>query len=128
MSTTVISQGYIAVLTHPPGKDTFEEISEKLYAAKSPLEINYEGTLLISDSYRNKKYREREFNGDLFIVGNLKNSEAEIAQLIQEAALHGVHIDPTTIQPYTCVWYNGSDSPVTMLTKEDFLAGRTGPG
>lgn len=119
MSTTVISQGFIAMLLTPVEKDALEELSENLYDEKSSLKINYGGTLLISDNYRTKKYSEREFNGDLFIIGDQEAGDR--AQFIQEATLRGLLINPDTIQPYTCVWYNGSDSPVSMLTLDEFL-------
>lgn len=121
MSTTVISQGYIAVLINPITDDEArEELSEKLYDDNSSLELNYEGTLLISDEYSLKSYSEREFYSDLFIVGGLSASGKE--RFIELANKAGLLIDINTIQPYTCVWYNGGDSPHSMMTKEEFLS------
>lgn len=122
MSSTVISQGYIAVLFNPPGKEAFEEISERLCHLDSNLQINYEGTLLMSDDNCNKKYSEREFQGDLFIIGSLNDDSRN--EFIEQANEAGFSIDANTIQPYTCIWYNGTDSPVFELTKENFLSGK----
>lgn len=123
MSTTVIQQGYIAVLTNPiMEEEEREEISERLYDDSTVLQINYEGTLLCSDINRSKPYGEREFSGDLFIVGNQSNTGRE--EFIQQAKEAGLFIDESTIQPYTCVYYNGSDSPLSLLGKSEFLEGK----
>lgn len=120
MSTTVIQQGHVAVLLNPiTDKDAREELSEKLYDDKTILEINYEGTLLFSDVNRAKSYSEREFCGDLFVVGKL--DEAGRNEFLEQATIAGLHIDVSTIQPYTCIYYNGCDSPRDMMTKAEFL-------
>lgn len=119
MSTTVISQGFIAVLSNRIIKDLIEDVSEELHDYSKGLDINYDGTLLVFDSYATKSYSEREFNGDLFIIGELDDSKRDSFIAIASAA--GFDVDPETVKPYTCVWYNSSDSPVNMLTKEGFL-------
>lgn len=119
MSTTVISQGYIAVLQNPISEEDREELSEILYDSKTGLGLNYEGTLLISDEYSLKSYSEREFHSDLFIMGGL--GMFKMQEFIELSKQSGLNIDITTIQPYVCVWYNGSDSPVSMMTMKEFL-------
>jgi hypothetical protein len=116
----MISTGHIAVLVTPASRKLMEELSEKRYDDKSILEINDEGTLLISDINLRLKYSEREFNGDLLVVGGLP--EADRQEFIALAKAEGIDIDPDSIKPYTCIWYNGSDSPVSMMKKAAFLA------
>lgn len=116
----MISTGHIAVLVSPiTDDDVRQELSEKMYNGDSILDVNYEGTLLTSDINRHKPYSQREFNGDLFVVGALP--EADKQEFIELAKAAGLDIDVATIQPYTCVWYNGADSPVSMLEKDEFL-------
>ena len=120
MSATVISQGYIAILQNPiADEDQREELSENLYDSETGLELNYEGTLIILDEYALKSYSEREFYSDLFIVGGLNQDKAR--DFVQLASANGFEVLESTVQPYVCVWYNGSDSPVSMMTKEEFL-------
>lgn len=121
MSTTVISKGFIAVLVNPIPADQMEDMLEKLYNVNDGfLKITYDGKLLYSDEYELKKYSEREFCGDLFIVGSIRAGAGRQA-FIEKAAAMGFEVDTETDQPYTCIWYNGSDSPVSCLTKEEFL-------
>lgn len=121
MSTTVISQGFIGVLLRPIPHEEREDLAKTLRDGDSILNVNDEGALLFSDVNQNKSSSQREFQGDLFIVG--QHSENGREDFIEAALTAGLDIDPETVQPYTCVWYNGSDSPVDMLTKDDFLAG-----
>lgn len=116
MSSTVRSYGFIAVLVSPLSEEQREVLSDQLYLAKSNLNVNYEGTLIYCDYNFNKSYAKRENVYGLFI-GNNGLTEAEF---IQEAnGLLGIDVD--TVQPYNCIWYNGSDSDINLLTKSEFL-------
>jgi hypothetical protein len=115
VSDNVRSYGFIAVLTNP--FEDIEEISETLWRAKSLVQVNNEGTLAYIDFNLRKSYAERSDFYGLFIG----SEHMDPAELTIEAAKHGLDIDESTIKPYTCVWYNGVDSDMAMLEKEEFL-------
>lgn len=122
MSTTVISRGFIGALLQPISEhDHIEELKERLYDEHSDLDVNGDGTLVFGDENRNKPYSEREFNGDLFIVGDIGFDGREA--FLKQCEDRGLSVDPNTVKPYVCVWYNGADSPLWYMTKDDFLAG-----
>lgn len=124
MSSTVQSQGFIAVLTTPIPKDQMEDVLEKLYNGDDGfIKITFDGKLLYSDDFERLPYNKREFNGDLFVVGSLQHSDKKF-DFIEAAAKAGLPIDATTIQPYTAIWYNGSDSPMSLYSLEKFQAPR----
>jgi len=117
MSDNVRSYGFIAVLKEPLHKDVLDDVREQLYDAKSNLSVNYEGTLIYSDLNRHESYRVKEDICSLQI-GN-GSSYLDFAKELTK--LH-YDIDPATILPYNCVWYNGADNPVDMLTLEEYKA------
>jgi hypothetical protein len=115
VSDNVRSYGFIAVLKKPIAD--ISEISDKLWREKSPIQLNYEGTLVYIDFNLRKSYAERTDFYGLFIG----SEEMDPGELTIEAAKHGLDIDESTIKPYTCVWYDGVDSPLGTLEKEEFL-------
>lgn len=115
MSDNVRSYGFIAILKEPVAD--VSELSDKLWTDKSPLLLNYEGTLVFVDFNLRKSYAEQTDFYGLFIG----NEEMDPAELTIESMKYGLDIDEATIKPYTCVWYNGVDSPMDTLTKEEFL-------
>ncbi len=118
MSSTVRSYGLIALLAIPLSEDVREDLSEMLWDADTDLDINYTGELVILDHMRSKSLDERE---DIYSL-NIGNSNPEDHRLlIAEATKFGLVVDVTKILPFNCIWYNGSDSPVNMLTKDEFL-------
>lgn len=119
MSTTVQSRGFIAILAQPIDKEQIEETLEKLYdEGNGYLQITYDGRLVYSDEFRRKSYDEREFNGDLFVIGKLDS--ADKVAFIAETSGAGLTVDVNSVQPYTAIWYNGVDSPMSLLNLEDF--------
>lgn len=109
MSCDVMSRGIIMPLISPV-KDR-EELTEKLYEEGSCLQINYEGTLVYSD-----EGGQREDAYGLHI-GVPNPSGAMMAELRK----YGLKAVTTQARPYHCLWYNGADSDMNMLTKEEFL-------
>jgi hypothetical protein len=102
----------------PIAEERREEQNEELWKEKSDIRIGYSGELLYVDFNQNKPYHERE---DIYglTVGDRGHDDQSF---IDEAINRGLDIDGNTIKPYNCVWYNGSDNPVDMLTKAEFLA------
>lgn len=120
MSDNVRSYGFIAVLKEPV--EDVPELSEKLWDGKSPIRINYEGTLIFADFSLLKPYSERSDIYGLWIGGH---EEMDYGAVCLECRKYGLKIDMSTVKPYNCIWYNGSDSPMDQLTKEKFLNNET---
>lgn len=119
MSSTVRQYGFVAVLLKPLTEVQREVMDEKLYDEKSDLGVVYNGELLYINFNQHKSLNEKENFYGLFLGSMDKDHRPFIA----EAAGRGLYLDLTTIRPYNCIYYNGSDSPLDMLTKEKLLAG-----
>lgn len=119
MSSTVKSYGFVAVLDTPIPEDEQEDLSELLYESKSKLRINYEGTLIYMDFNLHEPYDVRENIYTMTIGETTKEGRALFTKAIYTADLT---IAVGTIQPYEEIWYNGSDSVISCLTKEEYLS------
>ncbi|QDH84201.1 hypothetical protein Axy13_014 [Achromobacter phage vB_AxyP_19-32_Axy13] len=123
MSTTVLSKGWVAPLlqTIDDGEQR-EEISERLHDEGKHLELNYEGSLIMVDTMRAKSYSERESAAyDLTIIGRGQQDMTR-QEFIETCRSAGFDVVEDKVLPYTCVWYNGSDSPMSMLEMHEFMA------
>jgi hypothetical protein len=110
MSDNVMSTGFMAVLKTPFGEER-DEKDEWLYEQGSDLRINYEGTLVYSD-IRSDGYGLTIHTGA---------AQAFDTDFVKECAKMELDIDPTTIRSYSCYWYNGVDSDMSMLSAEKYL-------
>lgn len=115
MSDNVRSYGFIAVLKEPVG---CEEFFDRPGTGKAIVSVNCEGTLAYIDFNLKNSYSERENIYGLFIG----SQKMDISEFYHECGKYGLFVDPSTTQPYNCIWYNGADSDMAMLTKEEFLA------
>ena len=109
MSEDVMSSGLFAILSKPiTNESDREELSEHLYDTRSGLHINYEGTLVYSDA-RGSPY------GISFGMASHPSSD-----FVCDCATQGLDIDDSSIRPYSCLWYNGVDSDMDMMTLEEY--------
>lgn len=115
MSDNVLSYGFIAVLKEPVDH---EEFFDKAWNGQWPVMVNYEGTLVYSDSNAHKSYQDRTNIYGLFLG---PSRQADAQEFEKNCIEHGLSVDMATIKPYTCIWYNGCDSDMASLTKEKFL-------
>ena len=114
MSSTVFSSGYMAPLTKPIGnykQAGWEEFSEKLY--EEGLQVNYEGTLVFSDTGRRNRNDDYLYG---FSVANVEEL-SKFYEILQKLGIEITH----EIQFYACVWHDGTDSEMSDLTLEKFL-------
>lgn len=116
MSETVRSFGLMAVLSKPVSEDDYEEQSEALYDKDQQLNLNYEGTLIYSDL----KTRNTDIYGITF--GGSKVDDSDFMAFIEKCRAAGYEVDIGTIRSYSCIWYNGADSDMSMLSKDKFLS------
>lgn len=113
MSEDTRSYGLMAILVHQI--DDTEEFGEMLREQNSLLQVNYEGTLVYFDETMDVLDDRRDIYGLWF--GNPKtNLEKFTSQLKQ----FNLEIDSNSIEPFHCIWYNGSDSDMDMLTLAEF--------
>lgn len=118
MSATVRQHGFIAVLLRPiEDEEAREELSEKLHDAGSKLGISYDGSLVFYDANRQEDYEVRENIYGLFFGHDVSLR----AKMEAELLTHNLMIDGRTMRPYNCIYWNGSDSPLSLLTKEQFF-------
>lgn len=119
MSSTVKSYGFVAVLDTPIPEDEQEDLSELLYDSKSKLQINNEGTLVYMDFNLHEPYDVRENIYTLTIGETTQKGQDKFLDALR---CIGLTITVGTIQPYEEIWYNGSDSVISCLTKEEYLS------
>lgn len=117
MSSTVRQHGFIAVLARPILKEDREELSEKLYEEGSKLDFNGDGTLVFFDVNRHADIDVREDIYGLFFGHDVSHRATMEAELLK----YNLLINGYTMRPYNCIYYNGGDSPLWDLTKEEFL-------
>ncbi|UKL14766.1 hypothetical protein C121_33 [Stenotrophomonas phage C121] len=124
MSSTVVSRGLIAVVVntderlnlynHSKRDDALrDEMSDRLWESRSGLHLNYEGTLVYFDELSHATWEERENYYGLQIQCEL--GQVEIDEFIGLCNDYGISVDPSTIKPYQCIWYNGSDNPMDTM-------------
>jgi hypothetical protein len=109
MSDNVASAGIMAPLNRKLTDEEREEWQELLWDQGSDVHINYDGTLAYTDEGGNEY-------GISF--GNMASHSMESFKDLEQ---FGVGVVTEKARPYTCYWYNGSDSDMDMMTLEKFL-------
>lgn len=107
MSDDVQSQGYFGKLKTPVGDsstEAWETLQAHLYL--HDLFLNYDGTLIYSDT-RSPGYACGLIFAEPFGASKFRN----------KCEVLGHPADP--VKHYTCVWYNGADSPMSTATLEE---------
>lgn len=117
MSSTVRQHGFVAVLSRPIPGEAREDLAEKLWNDKSKLGISYDGMLVYFDANKQEDWRVREDVYGLFFGHDVSLREQMEAELLKQNLM----IDGHTMRPYNCIYYNGGDSPLDLLTKEEFF-------
>jgi hypothetical protein len=111
MSKDIMSFGVMALLASPLTTKTEREIVMNLLDNDgSILKINYEGTIVYSDHYdaRDDNYGIKILNEDL------------VRRFHDELQKYKLNIIFHYSRPYHCLWYNGSDSDMSILKREQF--------
>lgn len=107
MSDNVLSYGYMAILAIPVGNhhtEAWEELEESLEGTE--LSLNYDGTVIYSDQCP-------DTNDDAMYRLVMETPEMR-EEFMDAITAHGIEIigDPRF---YSCVWYDGSDSPMSEV-------------
>lgn len=115
MSSDVMSRGLMAPILTPIDDDEREALMEKLWEDNSSLNISYDGTLAWIEISETDAY------GISFGVEN----ECSPEELGLAALVYDLHVALDQARPFSCLWYNGTDSDMSMLSAAEFLE-RTG--
>ena len=110
MSSNVFSSGFMVPLITPLTKDEREDVYYKL--EKSDLHINYEGTILYSDE-------THDFDGGYGIMFEGVHNNDNFLYSLKDSGLD-LPINLAMMKYYTRLWYNGSDSDMSMMTIQRF--------
>lgn len=111
MSCNVFSSGFMVPIKDPMSREKREEIAEKL--EKSDLSISYDGSILYSDI-------THDHDGGYGIMFDQRRDDSAFVRSYIEADIE-VAIDYQYIKWYTCLWYNGGDSDMGMMTRDKFM-------
>ena len=111
MSSDEMSSGIMVPLNRRLTNEELSAWSEDLYDQNSRVRFNYEGTLAYTDE-----------GGEAYglTFGDMPTYEGEdnFSDLVQ----YGLWVKSEQARPYKCLWYNGADSDMAMMTLEDFSA------
>lgn len=111
MSSQRVTYGLVAVLKTALNNEKREDLYDIL--SDAGLQISYDGKLVFMHA----------FNGDPwdaeFVCGKKQfGSKKKFKKLCTE---HDLEIDSETIDVFYANWYDGCDSPMAMMTIEEFL-------
>lgn len=108
MSETRIVVGMMARLKTPL---KYSEVSEDFCDRKDGLEINYEGTLVYLSTFDEPAY-------NFSIQVGLPIPAIELEKICESA---GYPVFNDSVRPFFVNWYDSSDSPLSVLTLEQFF-------
>lgn len=112
MSCYVVNTGFMAEIENPISRNEWSKYNDKFYEDDIGINLNYEGTIVYSTD-------TEENLGDygLKIANTNINS---IKKFVENAKKYGLIIKEDTIRTYSCIWYNGADSDMSLLTLEEY--------
>lgn len=111
MSQNEHSYGHMVPILVPYTNEEREDLTEAWYAKGVLLNMNYDGTLLYTD-------HSGVDHSEYGIQFTRERSDEHVNDLAKK---HGIRVDEAKAQAYGCVWYNGADSDMSVMSLEDFL-------
>jgi hypothetical protein len=111
MSENVGSSGIMVPLSRQMTEEEREEIQEAFRDNGTDVHINYDGTLAYTDN-RSDGYG---------ITFGVTIDTDDLITIRQALNPYGFGIVEYQSRPYSCYWYNGTDSDMDMMTLEEFL-------
>ena len=111
MSSDVMSRGLMAPILNPVDQDERDDLTERMWEDGSPLHISYDGTLAWIEISESDGY------GLSFGVEN----ECSPEELGLAGIVYDLHIALDQARPFSCLWYDGADSDMSMLSVKEFL-------
>ena len=109
MSEDVMSVGVMVPLNRKLTSEEREEWEEILWDQGSSVHLSY---------YCDMAYTEEEGEAYGISFGEMPTNDAsDFADLKQ----FGIWIEEDKARPYRCMWYNGADSEMSMMKRDEFL-------
>jgi hypothetical protein len=109
MSEDVMSVGVMVPLSRKLTEEEREEWNELLYDQGSEVRLSYYCDMAYTDE-------GGEAYGISFGLLPVNNISA-----FDDLKQFGIWVEEEKARPYRCLWYNGSDSDMDMMTREKFL-------
>ncbi len=109
MSSNVMSYGIMAPLNRKLTKEEREEWQEILWEQDSSVHLSY---------YNDMAYTEE--HGDEYGISFGEMCPVTIEDF-NDLKQFGIWIEEDKARSYRCLWYNGADSDMNMMTREKFL-------
>ena len=109
MSSNVMSIGVMAPLNTTITKQQREEWQEILWEQGSPVHLSY---------YNDMAYTEE--HGDEYGISFGEMPSTNLAQF-EDLKQFDIWIEEDKARSYRCLWYNGADSDMDMMTRKKFL-------
>lgn len=110
MSNNVMSVGVMAPLNTTITKKQREEWQEILWEQNSPVHLSY---------YNDMAYTEE--HGDEYGI-SFGEMRAVTLEGFEDLKQFGIWIEEDKARSYRCLWYNGADSHMDMMTRNKFLS------
>lgn len=105
MNDYQISKGYFGLLKEPVGDRTTDAWETRQNSLPDGFMLNYEGTMIISND------QKEAYDVDLIFV------DPEAGDFRDQCDALGYEVEQ--VKFYACHWYNDSDSPMSIATKEE---------
>jgi hypothetical protein len=109
MSEDVMSVGVMVPLNRKLTEEEREEWNELLYDQGSEVSLSY---------YCDMAYTAERGEAYGISFGEMPVSDTSAFEDLKQ---FGIWIEEDKARPYRCLWYNGSDSDMDMMTREEFL-------
>lgn len=109
MSSNVMSVGVMAPLSRTITREEREEWQEILWEQNSSVQLSY---------YNDMAYTSETGEEYGITFGEMPSTNLD---LFEDLKQFGIWIEEDKARPYRCLWYNGSDSDMDMMTREKFL-------
>jgi len=109
MSSNVMSVGVMAPLSRTITKEERDEWQEILWEQNSSVNLSY--------------YRDMAYTEELGAEYGISFGEMHPVTLVdfKDLKQFGIYIEEDKARSYRCLWYNGSDSDMAMMTRKEFL-------
>ena len=109
MSEDVMSVGVMVPLNRKITEEEREEWNELLYDQGSEVSLSYYCDM----AYTDEGGEAYGISFGLLPVNNIS--------VFDDLKQFGIWIEEEKARPYRCLWYNGADSDMNMMTREQFL-------
>lgn len=122
MSTTLLCYGVMVALKTKVSEEDRETLNDNY--SLTGFQLNYEGTVAYLDvnDADGRKYSDREDIYKVLLFGGSAKSPhmeayAKLCRILNEAQLEA---DLFKARWFSCIWHDGSDSPLNTMTLAEF--------